>query len=207
MFGMGELPHTSKQISDRMSKNSTQFWHYLPRNSIRFYRLRAQSYKTIPCPLTYFKGQFQTQTAVFLISQLQTGGSNYPTLDFRCQWKVQVDTCILTVCMGVKLLQSCLTLWDSLDCSPLGSSVHGILQARLQEWVVMPSSRQSSWRRDRTQVCYVAGKFFYHLSCQLTVSKTEVRLIPFPDLINLLEQLTELRETIYFLDYQFIIKR
>ena len=47
----------------------------------------------------------------------------------------------------------------------------------------------------------------YHLSHQLTVSKSEVPLIPFSDLINLLEQLTEFRETIYLLDYQFIIKR
>ena len=38
-----------------------------------------------------------------------------------------------------KLLQSCLTLCDSMDCSPPGSSVHGILQARTLEWVVMPS--------------------------------------------------------------------
>ena len=40
--------------------------------------------------------------------------------------------------------QSCLTLCDPMDCSPPGSSVHGILQARMPEWVVMPSSRGSS---------------------------------------------------------------
>ena len=37
--------------------------------------------------------------------------------------------------------QSCLTLCDPMDCSPPGSSVHGILQARILEWVTMPSSR------------------------------------------------------------------
>ena len=37
--------------------------------------------------------------------------------------------------------QSFLTLWDPMDCSPPGSSVHGILQARTLEWVAMPSSR------------------------------------------------------------------
>ena len=36
------------------------------------------------------------------------------------------------------------TLYDAMDCSPLGSSIHGILQARLLEWVAMPSSRGSS---------------------------------------------------------------
>ena len=37
---------------------------------------------------------------------------------------------------------------DPMDCSPPGSSVHGILQARILEWVAMPSSRRSSWPRD-----------------------------------------------------------
>ena len=43
-----------------------------------------------------------------------------------------------------KLLQSCPTLCDPMDCSPPGSSVHGILQARILEWITMPSSRGSS---------------------------------------------------------------
>ena len=46
--------------------------------------------------------------------------------------------------MCAKSLQSCLTLCDPMDCSPPGSSVHGILQARTQDWVAMPSSRESS---------------------------------------------------------------
>ena len=45
-------------------------------------------------------------------------------------------------------------------CNPPGSSVHGILQARLLEWVAMPSSRESSQPRDRTQVSHTAGRFF-----------------------------------------------
>ena len=39
--------------------------------------------------------------------------------------------------MLAKLLQSCLTLWDPMDCSPPGSSVHGIFQARILEWVAI----------------------------------------------------------------------
>ena len=46
--------------------------------------------------------------------------------------------------MHVQSLQSCLTLWDPMDCSPPGSSVHGILQARILEWVAISSSRGSS---------------------------------------------------------------
>ena len=49
-------------------------------------------------------------------------------------------------CMGccAKLLQSCPILCDPMDCSSPGSSVHGILQAGILEWVVMPSSMGSS---------------------------------------------------------------
>ena len=47
-------------------------------------------------------------------------------------------------CVRAKSLQSCLTLCDPMDSSLSGSSVHGILQARILEWVVMPSSRGSS---------------------------------------------------------------
>ena len=45
-------------------------------------------------------------------------------------------------CRLAKLLQLCPTLCDSMDCSPPGSSVHGILQARILEWVALPSSRE-----------------------------------------------------------------
>ena len=54
-----------------------------------------------------------------------------------------------------KSLQSCPTLCNPMDCSPPGSSVHGILQARILEWVAMPSSRDSSQPRDQTQVSYL----------------------------------------------------
>ena len=48
-----------------------------------------------------------------------------------------------------KSLQSCPTLWGPMDCSPSGSSVQGIFQARTLEWVAMPFSRGSSQPRDR----------------------------------------------------------
>ena len=50
--------------------------------------------------------------------------------------------------MHAQSLQLCPTLSDPLDCSPQGSSVHGILQARTLEWVAMLSSRGSSQPRD-----------------------------------------------------------
>ena len=48
---------------------------------------------------------------------------------------------------------SCVQLWDPRNWSPPGSSVHGILQARILEWVAMPSSRASSRPRDQTCIC------------------------------------------------------
>ena len=56
--------------------------------------------------------------------------------------------------------QSCPTLFDSMDCRLPGYSVHGILQARILEWVAMPFSRGSSWPRDQTWVSCIAGRFF-----------------------------------------------
>ena len=64
-------------------------------------------------------------------------------------------------CLYLALVaQSCLTLCDPVNCSPLGSSVHGILQARILEWVAVPFSRGSSWPRDQTWVSRIAGTFF-----------------------------------------------
>ena len=59
-------------------------------------------------------------------------------------------------CVCVKLLQSCPALCNPVDYSLLGSSVRGILQARILEWVAMPSSRGSSRPRDETRVFYVS---------------------------------------------------
>ena len=61
---------------------------------------------------------------------------------------------------SVLVSQSCLTICDLMDCSSLGPSVHGILQARILEWVAMLSSRWSSRPRDWTRVSCFAGGFF-----------------------------------------------
>ena len=63
----------------------------------------------------------------------------------------------------VQLLQSYLNLCDPLDYSLPDFSVHGILQARIREWVAMPSSRRCSRPRDWTHICCIScvtGRFF-----------------------------------------------
>ena len=67
------------------------------------------------------------------------------TYIFKCLW----------VCA-----QSCLTLCDSLDCRLLGSSVHGIFQARIPEWVAIAFSRGTSRPRDRTRVSRIVDRRF-----------------------------------------------
>ena len=66
--------------------------------------------------------------------------------------------------------QSCPTLCDSIDCSPPGSSVHGIFQASILEWVAISSSRGSSWPRN--WICFscvpcIGRQIFYHLGSPL----------------------------------------
>ena len=63
-----------------------------------------------------------------------------------------------------KATRFCLTLCDPMDGSLPGCSVHGILQARMLEWVAIPFSRASSQPRDWTQVSHIADS--YHLNHQ-----------------------------------------
>jgi len=57
---------------------------------------------------------------------------------------------MIKLLMHAQSLQLCPTLCDPMDCNPPGSSIPGILQARILEWVAMPSSRGSSWPGDWT---------------------------------------------------------
>ena len=74
---------------------------------------------------------------------------NHPAWD-SLEWKCN------RVATAAKSLQSCPTLCDPMDCILPGSSVHGVLQARILEWVAMLSSRGSSWSRDWTHVSYIS---------------------------------------------------
>ena len=59
-----------------------------------------------------------------------------------------------------EVAQSCPTLCDPMDCSLPGSSVHGIFQARILEWVAISFSRESSQPRDQTRVSSIADRRF-----------------------------------------------
>ena len=74
-----------------------------------------------------------------------------------CCWISVLNSLVYALyCVRAKSPPSCVTLCDLMDCSPLGSSVHGIHQARILEWVAMYSSRGSSRPRDHTWVSYLS---------------------------------------------------
>ena len=68
---------------------------------------------------------------------------------------IKISSQLECVCV-LKSLRSSMTLCDPMDRSLPGSSVHGILQARILEWVAMPSSRGSSWPKDPTRGSYIS---------------------------------------------------
>ena len=74
----------------------------------------------------------------------------------RMNWKIGIDIYMLLILC----INSCQVLWDTINYSPLESSVYGILQARILEGVAISFSRQASWPRDPTQVFCTAGRFF-----------------------------------------------
>ena len=78
-------------------------------------------------------------------------------------WYYMPSSLYTEMYIRAKLLQSCLTLWGPMDCCLPGSSVHGILQARILKWVAMSSSRGSFPPRGRNCISCsscIAGGFF-----------------------------------------------
>ena len=76
--------------------------------------------------------------------------------------KINIKCCSFTIhfMKESEVAQLGRTLCDPMNCSPPGSSVHGIIQARTLEWVAFPFSRGSSRPRDQIQVSRIAGRFF-----------------------------------------------
>ena len=85
-----------------------------------------------------------------------------------CTYRKILSTYIIQYCPQFQgpteseseVTQSCLTLCNPVDCSLPGSSIHGILQARILEWVAISFSRGSSRPRDRTRVSCIGDRRF-----------------------------------------------
>ena len=101
----------------------------------------------------------------YLVSKLAGywSGGRRASMGVGCTWEISVPSAQFcfeseTEVKG-KFAQSCQTLHPQ-DCSLPGSSVHGILQARILAWVAVPFSRGFSQPRDQTQVSCITGRFF-----------------------------------------------
>ena len=85
----------------------------------------------------------------------------------KVMWKTRLKLHSITQCICLFFIrlcvcaQSCWTLCNSMDCSPPGSSVHGIFQARILEWVAISFSRGSSGPRDWTYVSCIGRQILY----------------------------------------------
>ena len=77
------------------------------------------------------------------------------------RWSLEVLRCSFNLCV-CSVVQSCLTLCNPMDCSPSGSSMHEIFQARILEWVAISSGRGSSLPRDWIHITCIVGEFFCH---------------------------------------------
>ena len=95
-------------------------------------------------------------------------------------WARAMCTIIWSLRFRVNALvtQPCPTLYDPMDCSLPDSSVHGIFQARILEWVTIPFSRGSFQPRDRTQISCIAGRFFTIWATREVLSFTYSQQIP-----------------------------
>ena len=76
---------------------------------------------------------------------------------FKKDWEPSCFRVCVCVCVSCSVVA---TLCDPMDCSLPGSLSHGILQARILEWIAISFSRGSSQAKDQTQISCIAGRFF-----------------------------------------------
>ena len=90
----------------------------------------------------------------------------YPQKVASCLFPISGPCSCLSVCMhACSVAQSCLTLCNPMGCRPSGSSVHGIFQARIVQWVAISYSKGSSQPRDRTHISCISWtgrQILYH---------------------------------------------
>ena len=146
------MDESHKQCSTKIARHSkvlTELFHYLVK--------QKRQKPCLPYEVRIVIREVVTKKGT------QRASGAWATLSFLI-WVVFTVVCLLCehlyniyACVHAKLLQSYSTLCDPpMDCSPPGSSVHGILQARILEWIAMPFSRGSSQPRNRTSISYVS---------------------------------------------------
>ena len=129
------------QAPPSMGFSRQEYWSGVPLPSLKEIKEDTNRWRNIPCSWTgrinIVKMSILPKASTYYVRNTQHVGS-----------------------LCAKSFQSCLTLCDPMDCSPPSSSVHGILQTRIPEWVAVPSSGGSFQPRDQTQESSIAGRFF-----------------------------------------------
>ena len=137
-----------RKIPWRSKRQPTPVWAIVQRIAKRGTQLKDWARLSLQCLKSkYWYWGFFSFLVLILTSFCRSYCYGFFVVCFFEEW---------TVCVCTESLQLCLTLCDPMDYSLLGSSVHGITQARILEWVVLPSSRGSSQSRDWTHVSYVS---------------------------------------------------
>ena len=128
---------------------------------------RQEYWNGLPCPAP---GDIPNPgiEPMSLTSPALAGGFFTTSATWKAWSYVSVCVCVLSVCVHAQCVhvharsvaQSCLALCNPLDCSLPGSSVHGIFQARILEWVAISFYRGYSQPRDRTWLSGTAGRLY-----------------------------------------------
>ena len=161
----GDLLHTSvtvyttymvgkKVAMSESSETTLQSWEELKNT----YQKRMIIYWTLKCP--------SPSNHDWPMILEDSCWSKYPLFSqtgTRLLFNFNLDKCKMSSSSSsiqATSLQSCPTLSDPMDYSPPGSSVHGIFQERILEWVAISFSRGSSWSRDPTQISCIGSQVF-----------------------------------------------
>ena len=132
--------------------SSTKYWISMR----KYFRIQASVQHELHClPREWhcrvrYPHFFKTREDLLECSRKQVKMTNLTTVYNRLSW---------STCCCYLVTKSCLILWDPMDYSPPGSSVHGIFLAKILEWVAISFSRGSSRARDGTQISCIAGRF------------------------------------------------
>ena len=113
-------------------------------------------------------GSPNTSLMLFFYQHMTPYGGTSHISHLTSKVTLGVETSDVTCYFVVLVAKLCPTLLDPMDCSPPGSSVHGISQARILEWVAISISRGSSQPRDQTHDSCIGRRVLYHWAIRET---------------------------------------